>query len=93
MNPDQTAPRGAVWSGSTLFATMTFNKSNWQKTKQMTIVEFGILRVNSRNLCISLDTAIYITGKYNQKPFLILVIIMSSLQVRRGIHINFFLFL
>ena len=24
VDPDQTAPRGAVWSGSTLFATMTF---------------------------------------------------------------------
>ena len=24
VDPDQTAPRGAVWSGSTLFAKMTF---------------------------------------------------------------------
>ena len=24
MDPDQTAPRGAVWSGSTLLAKMTF---------------------------------------------------------------------
>ena len=24
VDPDQTAPRGAVWSGSTLFAEMTF---------------------------------------------------------------------
>ena len=24
MDPDQTAPRGAVWSGSTLFAKVTF---------------------------------------------------------------------
>ena len=24
VDPDQTAPKGAVWSGSTLFAEMTF---------------------------------------------------------------------
>ena len=31
VDPDQTAPRGAVWSGSTLFAKMTFNiTSRWQ---------------------------------------------------------------
>ena len=27
VDPDQTAPRGAVWSRSTLFAKMTFLKS------------------------------------------------------------------
>ena len=42
VDPDQTAPRGAVWSGSTLFAKMTLNK---QMTKQMTIVVTGTLRV------------------------------------------------
>ena len=37
VDPDQTAPRGAVWSGSTLFAKMTF---------KITIVVIGSLRVN-----------------------------------------------
>ena len=36
VDPDQTAPRGAVWSESTLFANH----------KQMTIVVIGSLRVN-----------------------------------------------
>ena len=41
---DQTAPKGAVWSGSTLFAKMTFKiTSKWQST---TIVVIGVLRVN-----------------------------------------------
>ena len=32
VDPDQTAPRGAVWSGSILFANMTFEiTSRWQK--------------------------------------------------------------
>ena len=32
MDPDQTAPKGAVWSGSTLFAKMTFDmKSRYDK--------------------------------------------------------------
>ena len=31
VDPDQTAPRGAVWSGFTLFAKMTFKiTSRWQ---------------------------------------------------------------
>ena len=45
VDPDQTALKGAVWSGSTLFAKMTF-KSHKQMTKQMTIVVIGALRVN-----------------------------------------------
>ena len=33
--PDQAAPRGAVWSGSTLFAKMTFKiTSRWQSRRQ-----------------------------------------------------------
>ena len=39
VDPDQTAPRGAVWSGSTLFA------NHKQTTKQTTIVVIGSLRV------------------------------------------------
>ena len=46
VDPDQTAPKGAVWSGSKLFAEMTF-KVLWQKTKQTTIVVIGALRVNA----------------------------------------------
>ena len=30
--PDQTAPKGAVWSGSTLFAEMTFKIGSLQET-------------------------------------------------------------
>ena len=44
VDPDQTAPRGAVWSGSTLLAKMTF-KNHKQMTKQTTIVVIGSLRV------------------------------------------------
>ena len=40
VDPDQTAPRGAVCPGSTLFAKMTF-----KITKQMTIVVIGSLWV------------------------------------------------
>ena len=36
VDPDQTAPRGADWSGSTLFAKMTFkNTSRWQSRWQL----------------------------------------------------------
>ena len=36
VDPDQTAPRGAVWSGSTLFAKMTFKiTSRWQGRRQL----------------------------------------------------------
>ena len=36
VNPDQTAPKGAVWSGSTLFAEMTFKiTSRWQSRRQL----------------------------------------------------------
>ena len=35
VDPDQTAPKGAVWSGSTLFAKMTFKIiSRWQSRRQ-----------------------------------------------------------
>ena len=42
MDPDQTAPKGAVW-----VHTVCNNdfKSNWQKTNQMTVVVIGTLRV------------------------------------------------
>ena len=39
VDPDQTAPRGAVWSGSTLW--------HKQMTKQTTIVVIGSLRVKT----------------------------------------------
>ena len=36
VDPDQTAPKGAVWSGSTLFAKMTFKiTSRWQSRRQL----------------------------------------------------------
>ena len=36
VDPDQTDPRGAVWSGSTLFAKMTFKiTSRWQSRRQL----------------------------------------------------------
>ena len=45
VDPDQTAPKGAVWSGSTLFAKMTFKiTSRWQ-SRLFLIVVIGALRV------------------------------------------------
>ena len=44
VDPDQTAPKGAVWSGSTLFAKNDF-KNHKQMTKQTTMVVTGALRV------------------------------------------------
>ena len=36
VDPDQTAPRGAVWSGSTLFEKNTFEiTSRWQSRRQL----------------------------------------------------------
>ena len=46
VDTDQTAPKGAVWSGSTLFAKMTF-KNHKQMTKQTTIVVTGAIRVKT----------------------------------------------
>ena len=46
VDPDQTAPRTAVWSGSSLFAIMTFKLNHKQVTKQ-TIVVIGSLRVKT----------------------------------------------
>ena len=45
VDPDQTAPKGAVWSGSTLFAEVTFNVTS-RRQKQTTKVVIGALRVN-----------------------------------------------
>ena len=45
MDPNQTAPKGAVLSGSTLFAKMIF-LNHKQMTKQTTIIMIGVLRVN-----------------------------------------------
>ena len=43
VDPDQTAPRGAVWSGSTLFAKMTFKiTSRWQSTTVVVIGSLGV---------------------------------------------------
>ena len=55
VDPDQTAPIGAVWSGSTLFAFLlkfikNVSKSMQQMTKQMTFSDAffsGALRVNN----------------------------------------------
>ena len=44
VDPEQTAPIGAVWSGSTLFAIGARDFSRWEK--QMTFVVIGALRVN-----------------------------------------------
>ena len=57
MDPDQTAPGGAVRSGSTLFAKMTF-KITSRLQKQTTIVVIGSLRVN-----MALDKALFFIGK------------------------------
>ena len=52
VDPDQAAPRGAVWSGSTLFPKMTF-KNHKQMTKQTTIVVIGSLRIKG-SVCVKL---------------------------------------
>ena len=44
VDSDQTAPRGAVWYWSTLFAKNDF-KNHKQMTKQTTLVVIGALRV------------------------------------------------
>ena len=46
VDPDQTALRGAVWSGSTLFAKNDFLNQK-QVKKQTTIVVIGSLRVKT----------------------------------------------
>ena len=47
VDPDQTAPRGAVWSGSTLFAKMTFKiTSRWQSRWQLLWLAVYGLRLN-----------------------------------------------
>ena len=46
VDTDQTSPRGAVWSGSTLFAKMTFSNHK-QMRKQTIIFVIGSLRVKS----------------------------------------------
>ena len=46
VDPYQTAPRGAVWSGSTQFPKKTL-KNHKQMTKQTTIVVIGGLRVKA----------------------------------------------
>ena len=48
MNPDQTAPRGAVWPGSILFATYT-SKVCEQVSEQTTTVKNGGERVKLLN--------------------------------------------
>ena len=45
VDPDQTAPSGAIWSASTLFAKIT--KNHKQMIKQTTIVVIGSLRVKN----------------------------------------------
>ena len=41
VHPDQTAPKGAVWSGSTLFAKMSFKiTSRWQSRRQLLWLAF-----------------------------------------------------
>ena len=47
VDPDQTAPRGAVWSGSTLFAKMTFKiTSRWQSRRQLLwLVVQGLIQI------------------------------------------------
>ena len=48
VDPDQTAPRGAVWSGSTVCKNDFQNHK--QMTKQVTVIVIGSLRVKMLNL-------------------------------------------
>ena len=55
VNPEQTAPIGAVWSGSTLFvieASYTFQ----QTRKQTTFVAIGAFRVSTQVLMCCFKT-------------------------------------
>ena len=46
MDPDQTAPTGAVWSGSILFVEKALKHFSKQQ-KQKTFIVIGALRVKS----------------------------------------------
>ena len=68
VDPDQTAPRWAVWSGSTLFAKMTFKitsrgQSRWQ------LLWLAVIRVDTNNSDNFLHVCCFTTGwlgKVNQ---------------------------
>ena len=48
LDQDQTAPSGAVWSGSTLFAEMNFKiTSRWQNRRQLLFKGLKILWLSS----------------------------------------------
>ena len=56
VDPDQTAPKGAVWSGSTLFAKMTFKiTSRWQSRRQL--LWPALWRVKSEHISYKLRLA------------------------------------
>ena len=72
VNPDQTAPVGAVWSGSRLF-----NQEAFKPSQQTTFVETGTLRVIKNKWSLTLDTnqskkakRAKIRNQYNQVPHL-----------------------
>ena len=56
VDPDQTAPRGAVWSGSTLFAKMTFD------------LGYCVVRISSRQARNLNFVAIPLQGHISQMP-------------------------
>ena len=74
VDPDQTAPKGAVWSGSTLQTVWTLIrlllkeqsdfvcKNHKQMTRQTTFVVIGALRVNQKLLVFSFSMKIYVVG-------------------------------
>ena len=65
VDPDQTAPKGAVWSGSTLFAEMTFKiTSRWQSRRQLQLLWLAVLAwIESRLSCVHSPYHHFIEGR------------------------------
>ena len=69
VDPDQTAPRGAIWSGSTLFAKMTFKiTSRWHSRRQLLYWKFypSILKrrlTQQKRICFSKVVALIVKKK------------------------------
>ena len=78
VNPDQTAPRGAVWSVPTLFAEMTFKiTSRWQGRRQMLWLAVYGLKYGFIIYVISLQLSE--KKKWNKKLFHLVYLALSEI--------------
>ena len=95
MDPDQTAPRGAVWAGSTLFAVSKnrfeeFARIFSRRHKQMTFSDAGFLGI----LRVKVIVHVIIIDQWNQIACLyeiqVTVIYSSTIfaTVRSECHVN-----